>query len=129
MFYVNSFLVIIICISAKCIFDKWFVLIIEFIWSDNDRVNRVIFLVNCSADLVRICDSRTECILQFFTVPFLKIIGLPEITGLGAEMGLADSLLASYLVRDDNEDSVTLLAIQCTVQPIGKAIHCQILKT
>ena len=73
MFYVNSILVIIIGISAKCIFDKWFVLIIEFVWSDNDRVNRVIFLVNCSADLVRICDSRTESILKLFTVPFLNI--------------------------------------------------------
>ena len=64
---------IIICISAKCIFDKWFVLVIEFIWSDNNGVNCVVFLVNCGTDLFRICDSGAESILKLFTVPFLNI--------------------------------------------------------
>ena len=70
--YLNSILVIIIWISAKCIFDKWFVLVIEFIWSDNNSVYRVVFFVNGRADLIRIGDSRAKCILKFFAVPFLN---------------------------------------------------------
>lgn len=72
----NSILVIIIWISAKGIFDKWFVLVIEFIWSDNDGMYSVILFVNCGTDLIRICDSGTESILEFITVPFLKNINL-----------------------------------------------------
>ena len=120
--YLNSILVIIIWISAKCIFDEWFVLNIEFIWSDNNSVDRVVFFVNGSADLIRIGDSRAKCILKFFAVPFLN---WDERT----VKWIAWTKRTAYLVRDDNHDSVSLLTIQCTTQPIGKAIHCQILKT
>ena len=68
----NSILVIIIWISAKSIFDKWFVLVIEFIWSDNDGMHSIILLVNCGTDLIRICDSGTKRILEFIAVPFLN---------------------------------------------------------
>ena len=76
--FVNSILMIIICISAKSIFDKWFVLVIEFIWSDNNSMDCTVFLVNCGTDKIWICDSGTECILKFLTVPFLKIDSLVQ---------------------------------------------------
>ena len=76
--FLNSILMIIICISAKSIFDKWLVLVIEFIWSDNNSMDCTVFLVNCGTDKIRICDSGTECILKFLTVPFLKIDSLVQ---------------------------------------------------
>ena len=61
---------------CKGIFEKWFVQTIEFIWSDDNRMHCIVFLVNGGTNLIRICDSRTKSILKLFTVPFLNILNL-----------------------------------------------------
>ena len=106
---VSSILVVIICISAKSIFDKWFVLIIEFIWSDDNRMHCIVFLVNGGTNLIRICDSRTKSILKLFTVPFLNILHLVR-----TRMGGPWIPRRIYLIRYDNQGSISLLAIQCS---------------
>ena len=73
---VSSILVVIIWISAKSIFEKWFVQSTEFILSDDNRMHCIVFLVNGGTNLIRICDSRTKSILKLFTVPFLNILHL-----------------------------------------------------